>query len=495
MATLLHNGPESTIVPPASSHQIVEDDIAIAGTDQDSSALSSSVPSSSSSSSASSPPASPISANGESTLTTPLQSLPTTDSSTALPLPKKPTEDVFAEPFAPNLISKRSTVIVDSQTLNDNNNHNTNSNNINTPVQKPTTPQAPSLRNIRGPASRGGISEYIHKRQLKASLFLIAFVIISHLFVPPLRSFTSKCLLISYVTTSSDGSVYTSIGPDDVYFVTFWIVVLTFLRALFVDNWLILMARQVFGIKSFKITARFAEQSYALITYGSFFAWGAVLLSHSPYLTSVQELWRGWPHNKISIQMKAFYLVQLASWLQQIYVINIEERRKDHYQMFTHHIVTCALIIGSYYYYFTRVGHVILVLMDAVDIALALAKVLRYTGFQRACDATFVVFLFSWIVLRHGLYNYILYSAYTDVPRLLPPKCYYDEATGELIRCFTKSAYYTFVGLLAILQGITIIWLYMIIRVLIRMLLGDSAVDSRSDEDTDTEHEKEKKEK
>lgn len=68
--------------------------------------------------------------------------------------------------------------------------------------------------------------------------------------------------------------------------------------------------------------------------------------------------------------MKGYMLAQLGFWLQQIIVINIEERRKDHWQMFTHHIITSVLIYTSYRYGHTRVGNLILVLMDVSDLAL-----------------------------------------------------------------------------------------------------------------------------
>jgi very-long-chain ceramide synthase len=71
--------------------------------------------------------------------------------------------------------------------------------------------------------------------------------------------------------------------------------------------------------------------------------------------------------------MKWYYLLQFAFWLQQIIVVNIEERRKDHWQMFTHHIFTSALLLGSYGYYQTKVGNVILCLMDVGDILLAVS--------------------------------------------------------------------------------------------------------------------------
>ena len=68
--------------------------------------------------------------------------------------------------------------------------------------------------------------------------------------------------------------------------------------------------------------------------------------------------------------MKGYILGQWSFWLQQILIINIEDRRTDHWQMLTHHFVTIALIFASYAYHQTRVGNLILVLMDVIDLFL-----------------------------------------------------------------------------------------------------------------------------
>ena len=78
-------------------------------------------------------------------------------------------------------------------------------------------------------------------------------------------------------------------------------------------------------------------------------------------------MWTHFPTPSITGVMKFYYLAQFAFWLQQILVVHIEEKRKDHWQMLTHHLVTCMLILTSYGYYQTKVGHVILVIMDVVD--------------------------------------------------------------------------------------------------------------------------------
>lgn len=52
-------------------------------------------------------------------------------------------------------------------------------------------------------------------------------------------------------------------------------------------------------------------------------------------------------------------------------MINIEERRKDHWQMLSHHFITIGLIVGSYRYHHNAVGNLILVLFDVGDILLS----------------------------------------------------------------------------------------------------------------------------
>ena len=92
---------------------------------------------------------------------------------------------------------------------------------------------------------------------------------------------------------------------------------------------------------------------------------------HHEHWMNYRELWTGWPNREITGMMKWYYLVQFSFWLQQIVTVNIEERRKDHWQMFTHHIVTCTLMFWSYGYHWTKVGNLILCLMDVVDWLLA----------------------------------------------------------------------------------------------------------------------------
>ena len=96
---------------------------------------------------------------------------------------------------------------------------------------------------------------------------------------------------------------------------------------------------------------------------------------NSDFWLNLHGIWQGWPFREIEGLFKFYYLVQWAFYLQQILVVNIEEKRKDYLQMFVHHIFTAILIFLSYGYYHTRVGVIILCIMDLVDIILPVSTI------------------------------------------------------------------------------------------------------------------------
>lgn len=99
---------------------------------------------------------------------------------------------------------------------------------------------------------------------------------------------------------------------------------------------------------------------------------------NSDYFFNLFALWTNFPDRAMTGLFKWYYLAQFAFWLQQIMVVHIEERRKDHWQMFTHHIITCALIFGSYGNYQTKAGNTILCLMDVVDLVFPVSGLSRF---------------------------------------------------------------------------------------------------------------------
>ena len=102
----------------------------------------------------------------------------------------------------------------------------------------------------------------------------------------------------------------------------------------------------------------------------------------------------------------------------------------------------------------------------------------RYLSLTTLCDATFVIFLVSWLFTRQCGLVFVLQSIYRGSPKHLefgynPSQgYYYDE---NILLCFG--------GMLVILLCLTTVWFYMACMVAVRVLRGLGAEDSRSDDE------------
>ncbi|KJR86123.1 Acyl-CoA-dependent ceramide synthase [Sporothrix schenckii 1099-18] len=374
---------------------------------------------------------------------------------------------------------------------------------------------------------------------LSANLFALLFL--THTLFPRARVHTTKFFTLSYFNPATGNY---NLGSDDVPLILFLVVFFTGLRSSTMDYVLAPFARSQ-GLYRKKPITRFAEQAWLVIVYTVFFPLGVYLYYNSPYFLNMKNLWTHWPGREMPGLRKAYILVQLAFWLQQIIVINIEERRKDHWQMLTHHFVTVSLIAASYRYRHTPVANVILILMDISDFFLPLAKCQKYLGYTNICDVTFGAFMLSWFVCRHVFYSMICYSVWAQTPQIMPDGCFKGVAAGAgaagavgsgsplgvpvgadeissltptisklapflsnttsnklafLIEpmvhsdgavCYNYAVKWGFLSMLLFLELIIIVWFFMIVQVAIRVVRGSGADDSRSDDENGDEEEEE----
>lgn len=310
--------------------------------------------------------------------------------------------------------------------------------------------------------------------------------------------------------SDTDSGMYNQ-GSKDLYPIASFIVFFTALRASALEYLLLPLAGKL-GIKQRKGRVRFAEQMYMMIYYALYWGWGVALFvrdtpsSVNNFTDLLVSLWRDFPRLHVGTGMKLYYLSQLAFWMQQIVVIHIEERRKDHYQMLSHHIITVILLCGSYPFRQWRVGNAVLVCMDIIDFIFPLAKILKYLGYQTACDAAFAAFVVLWLAFRHVAYLSICWSIYAHVSVVTMPYGVYSTSSGARLSdnggtnildnlfqpmihpdaqtvSFNANIRLLFLGLLSALQVITIGWFLMICRVVMRVLRGQGADDTRSDDE------------
>ncbi|KAH9938321.1 longevity assurance proteins LAG1/LAC1 [Fomitopsis serialis] len=230
--------------------------------------------------------------------------------------------------------------------------------------------------------------------------------------------------------------------------------------------------------KMHKSVLRFAEQGWDFIYFS--FVWGLGLYVHYHLPTRVLDpidVWLKYPHIPLAGPIKFYYLLETSFYSHQILVINAEARRKDHWQMMTHHVITVFLMVGSYFYNYTRVGCLVMFLMDWCDIWLPLAKMFRYMALSTLCDLTFVWFMVSWAVTRHWLFVLAILSAWSAMA-VDPPL--WDPVYGYFM---TSPAILTFLSMLVALEVIQAMWFWLICRVAYRVISGKGAEDERSDDE------------
>lgn len=143
---------------------------------------------------------------------------------------------------------------------------------------------------------------------------------------------------------------------------------------------------------------------------------------------------------------------------------------------------------------------------------------LRYIGWQTACDIAFALFVVTWLAARHAAYLTICWSIYahvneatmfygtyslrqTDVNNSISGIRLSDDGGDDMFSnifqplinpsaetvSFNARIRWSFLGLLLGLQCITLMWFVMICRVVARVLRGGGADDSRSDDEGDEE--------
>ncbi|ORY83260.1 TLC domain-domain-containing protein [Protomyces lactucae-debilis] len=310
---------------------------------------------------------------------------------------------------------------------------------------------------------------------------LLALLAGAHCFAPGATAYTEKFFAVSYCNARLQGAAHSlrtagretlcAKGIDDAYLVATGILAFTMIRAAMMTHVFTPLGLSQ-GIRKPKALMRFSEQAWGCTYAVTSCSIGMYLYYNSEYWLDMDGFYSHHPRTLMSRTLKLFYLLEFSFWLQQILSLNVEARRKDYMQMFGHHILTSVLMFLSYTHHMTRVGHTILTLMDFADIFLPLAKMLKYTGHQTLCDGTFVMFLLSWVVTRHYLLTKIIVHAHMRQPVL--------NNKGENVT-------FVFVGLLSALEILICVWSYSIAKILVKVVRGAPADDTRSDtEDSDS---------
>ncbi|KAF8197776.1 TLC domain-containing protein [Mycena galopus ATCC 62051] len=252
-------------------------------------------------------------------------------------------------------------------------------------------------------------------------------------FFPSLSSFfVESPSTVTYTSTSPPSTTEQlySKGPRDLALLTWLILLFSLLRLLFSHHVFPLLARR-WGISKRAKVERFGEQGYQVVYFSVVGLWGIYNMLHSRTgWFDTRAFWAAYPHTHLPGPLKAYYLTQIAYWLQQALVLGLglEKRRSDHWELVIHHVVTVWMVTWSYMMNVTLLGNAVFVSMDIPDVLLAFSKMLNYLRLERAKVVSFAVFVVGWSYFRHYISIRILWSLRTEFglvpcePNVRPPR-------------------------------------------------------------------------
>jgi len=122
------------------------------------------------------------------------------------------------------------------------------------------------------------------------------------------------------------------------------------------------------------------------------------------------------PLSTVPARIFRLYHLEIALYAYSIGKMFYEPNMKDFWAMLVHHLVTLTLLISSWRLETTKYGAVIMLLHDAADPLMELAKCSLYAGFEGAANAFFLLFASTFIYLRDYVYpRHIIWNTYLQL--------------------------------------------------------------------------------
>ncbi|KAG0662978.1 sphingosine N-acyltransferase lag1 [Maudiozyma exigua] len=266
-------------------------------------------------------------------------------------------------------------------------------------------------------------------------------------------------------------------GIKDIAFIFYYMIFFTFLREFLLDVVLRPLPKWL-NVDSKHRSKRIIEQAFYVIYYSFSSPFGLYCMYHSDlWLFRTDTMYKTYPDINNPFLFKVFYLGQASFWAQQacVLALQLEKPRKDHDEMVYHHIVTLLLVWSSYVFHFTKMGLAVYITMDVSDLFLSISKILNYLN-SPFTEPVFVFFICVWVYLRHVVNIRILWSVLTEF-----------RTVGNYVLNFATQQYKCWISLPIVfilifaLQAVNIYWLFLIFRILYRILWKGITEDTRSD--------------
>jgi len=205
----------------------------------------------------------------------------------------------------------------------------------------------------------------------------------------------------------------------------------------------------------------------------------------------VKNTFEGYPHHAIDVGMIWYYLIQCAYNVEAMLALlelsfNFEVLslfsscgklqspleitwsptcRGDFPEMFTHHVITNLLVIGSSHFRFTRIGSMVFIVHDISDVPVDLSKLTNFMKWKNATVVSFVTLLAIWLLTRLYILPFVIVKGVFE----------YNTCVFGTDKISEDMHYYIIAILIfkVLLIGITILhvfWFLIMIRILYRLV-------------------------
>lgn len=249
--------------------------------------------------------------------------------------------------------------------------------------------------------------------------------------------------------------IFSKMESYEVLFVFKATLALTLLRKIFQNAWSAIEGN----------SQKKSESAWKIIYYTFAELIGTTILFNSDFWENTSNHWVFVEEDRSSIRF--YYLLQLSFYLHSLIChFLLEVRRKDHYIMLFHHLITVGLIYFSWEMYYFKIGVTVLVLHDICDIPLELSKFASYMKYEAMSVFYFVCLLIVWPISRLVLYpQKVLYSSLVETSNLNVGTIEYGLFNAALLSLFVLNIY----------------WFHLIVQVAKRKIISKEMKDVRED--------------
>lgn len=234
---------------------------------------------------------------------------------------------------------------------------------------------------------------------------------------------------------------------------------------------------------------KFSESAFRFVFYTTSFVFGMCILWHREWLWDIEKCWTNLPYDHIDDGSHLYYIIQLSYYGSCLVTLPFDNKRKDFLELVIHHLATVLLIGFSYMANFYRAGTLVMVVHDASDIFLELAKNFNYVQFTDLADNVFIAFAIVFFVTRIVVFPlWIINGTFDQAISIYLGLTWKEYLFNPEYPWFPT--YFIFNGLLMTLYGLHLFWFSIIVKMAVDMVgKGHIEGDERSDKEEDTEEE------